>query len=118
MSDEAPGEENTQENATESRAIDTPEEDSKSLRRDKLYRKKFCLRSKKIWGGGGELSEFSESRKMNRNQLQEIIWRGLPGGSVVKTKNKKCPMQKTLPLSEVRDDPTRCGAAEPTCSNC
>ena len=93
VSDEAPGEENTQENATESRGLGTPEEDSKSIRRDKLYQKKFCLRFKKIWGGGGELSEFSESRKISRNQLQEIIWRGFPGGSVVKKK-------KTMPNAE------------------
>ena len=68
-----------------------PEEDSKSIRRDKLYQKKFCLRFKKIWGGGGELSEFSDSRKISRNQLQEIIWRGFPGGSVKK---------KTMPSAE------------------
>ena len=90
VSDEVPGEENVQ-NTTESRAIGTPEEDSKSIRDDKLHRKKFCLRAKKIWGGGGgELSEFSESRKISWNQLQEIIWRGFPGGSVVKKKNAQC----------------------------
>ena len=101
VSDEAPGEENTQENATESRGLGTPEEDSKSIRRDKLYQKKFCLWFKKIWGGGGELSEFSESRKISRNQLQEIIWRGFPGGSVVKKKknNAQCRRHSFCPRS-------------------
>ena len=45
------------------------------------------------------MSEFSESRKISRNQLQEIIWRGFPGGSVKKKNNAQCRRHSFCPRS-------------------